>query len=522
MENISARFLSLSNALLDVAHSLVVSENLSPPTQENSFENARKNLRLLRNLRELNLDMEEWLRLDNLPEQLAKASALSDLILFYAGQVKLASLNNPERLNHYTIDGANFSVGSLALSVALHTLEILPDAHPALDALDARLENIPEAWDYRQAQSVERLLDDLESGITHLLNQPIGDRSAIDALLEISEKIQQTARELYSIETLEEPAREESIELAREILRRLKNMVFSDRPIEDAVDTGRPNEKLAFARKIAEMVDMYKNLLAQAAISSPAIMNDPRVIRANGAVGDCADGVVQMVLKELPKNMANSLEKKQSFVMQEKNVKRDQSEKRTTANIMKSMEGGVESAAGEINKKNETTQRAEQEQARNRIEAARMVRRRLRREKMNADMAINKAVRQSSTPVPERKQQGVVPVSTQKTQATSKETTQQNTGIAGINLNKDALAAVRQAGSALRSSNREASNLLADNAKLAAMAAQTGGGGGDKRSKPSVSSGSNVAENDKISPDDKSFSQREKEKNDPRNKPRIV
>ena len=221
--NSTEKFIAISNELLVTARGVLAPERLLPPTKEDTVEIGRKTLRLLRNLQNVQMDMENWLRLDDSAVQLAKLELLQTLIDVYAGLVKLAHLHKPELLNHFTVENANFASGSIALSIALHTLEILPDDHAEIVALDACLEKIPEEWDVRQAQSVEHLLDDLEGGLSHLAGKPMGDKSPIDKLLEISEKIQQTARELYSIDSLEEPARAESIELAREILRRLKN-----------------------------------------------------------------------------------------------------------------------------------------------------------------------------------------------------------------------------------------------------------------------------------------------------------
>ena len=476
-------------------------EALHPPTGADNVETARKTLRMLRNLQNNQLDMEYWLQIGELPAQIAKAELFQTLIETYAGLSKLAQLTNPELLNHFTIENANFAAGSIALSIALHTLDILPENHPEFAALDASLDAVPEAWDIRLAQSVERLTDDLESGLTHLAGRPMGDKSPIDQLLEISEKIQQTARELYSIDTLEEPAREESIELAREILRRLKNMLFSDKPIEDAIDTGKPNDKLAFARKIGEMVDMYKNLLAQAALSNPEIMQDARVQMANGAVRDCADGVALMANKELPENRKKKDDEEQN-----------QMARRSTKNLVKSVEEGVETASKEIGKNQEQSQKNEQNQkntqaqaqAQMRAEAARAARRRMRQERAAAVQAANPPPKPPPRPPVIPVQQ---PVRTQKT------------GIAGLNL--EAINAVRQAGSTLKNINKQATSLLQKNAELAAQSTKQSTGGGDKRSKSDVAT---VPADDKISPDDKSFAQRklEQDKNDPRNRPRIV
>jgi len=543
------QFLQMTGSLLNVAKLLRTPEALTPPTQDLSVEVGRKTLRMLRNLQGLHENMESWLRIDDLQAQAAKAELLKTLIFIYVGQVKIAQLTNPDLLNHFTVENANDAAGAVALSVALHTLDILPETRPEFAPLDESLDELPATWDLLQAQSVEHLLDDIEGGLSHLLNKPMGDRSPLDQLLEISEKIKQTARELYSIDTLEEPAREESIELAREILRRLKNMVFSDKPIEDAVDKGKPNEKLAFARKIGEMVDMYKNLLSQATTSNPELLRDPRVKKANDSVDDCANGVALMAFRELPSNMVASLTSNNNNA-ELKDLERKAAEQRTAENIMKNMEGGIDIAAEEISANKEQNSKSESkehthknnaEQAKAQAEAARAARRRARRDRAAMVQQQQQAPRQP-TPQPQqnrlqtnRSQTNVV--SSQAGQTRQSQTTQvqntktqntqnqqvkstKNSGLAGLDM--EAISAIRQAGSALRSSSQQARGLLNDNAKLAqasAQATQTGGGGGDKRG---VSGNSGKAEevsaDDKISPDDKSFAQREQDqKNNPNN-----
>jgi hypothetical protein len=303
MEDIITKLLTTSRALLDTAYKLQSPESLPvPTTKDNDVELARKTLRWLRNLQDIAQNMEDWLYIGNLPEQQTKADYLQNLITIYAGQVKIAQLSNPDLLNHFTIDHANHAVGSIALSISLHTLETLPDDSHLIAPLEQQLENILPEWENRQEQSVEQLIDAIESGLTHLLSKPLGDRSPVDRLIEVSNNLQEAVRQLYSIDTLKDPAREESIELAREILRKLKNLSFSDKPIEESIDTGRPTEKLAFAKRISEMVDMYKNLLFEAMRINPEIVNDIRVKNANDAAGWCSNGVALMAAKEIPSN----------------------------------------------------------------------------------------------------------------------------------------------------------------------------------------------------------------------------
>ncbi len=478
-QNLLGKLLVSSYALLDIAHKLQSPESLPvPPTQDNIIETVRKNLRLLRNLQGLPQDMENWLKIDSLTEQQTKISILENLINIYTGQVKIAQISNPDLLNHFTIDHANHAVGSIAVSVTLHTLENLPEDSPSADALDSELDEILPEWDNRQTQSTEQLIDSLESGLSHLLNKPLGDRSPVDRLVEVSNIIQDAVRQLYSIDTLEDPAREESIELAREILRRLKNMTFSDRNIEDAIDTGRPNEKLAFAKRVSEMLDVYKNLLSEAMRTNPNIINDERVKNANDAAGNCANGIKLMAAKEIP-NQASSLQQISADI---EGAKKFQSV--SLNRLMHKMEGGVEKANEEIeaHKKHEHKEETESALA----EQSEKMRRRRRRQHMHK--AINKAAHKAYTAIQHERVLANLRGDSKTVEA----------------LGKIDMAAIKQAGSAIHKSHKQANDMLHMNAKIAREAKNLG-------------ASANISPASPLNPDDKSFADRTRDPNNPNN-----
>lgn len=477
MENILTKLLATSHALLDVAHRLQLPESLPvPATTDNNVEAARKTLRWLRNLQNLPQDMENWLQIGSLSEQQLKAQWLEKLVTIYAGQVKIAQLSNPDLLNHFTIDHANHAAGSVAVSISLHTLESLPDNSPSVAILDGELDNILPEWERRQSQSVEQLIDAIESGLTHLTNKPLGDRSPIDRLIEVSNNLQAAVRQLYSIDTLEDPAREESIELAREILRKLRDMSFSDKNIEDAIDTGRPNEKLAFAQRISEMVSMYKNLLFEAMRINPDIVNDPRVRNATDAASDCSHGIKLLAAKEIPSEV-NALQDISADLEKVGDGKTFQSA--SLNKIMHRMEGGVEHAADEVaaHRKNDHKATLEAEAA---AQADKIRRRRRRRQQHGAGGGQSAA-------------RGVNNMANLLHKAVIDEVKADAKGVSS--LNKLDIDAVRKAGSSLRKSNKQANALLSSNA---------------------------LVDSNKIVPDDKGFSSRERDPNNPRNnRPRI-
>lgn len=488
-----SKLLTTSYFLLETAHKLSSPESLPViATADISVEYARKTLRWLRNLQDISLDMENWMYISDLQQQQNKSQLLQSLITIYAGQVKIAQLSNPDLLNHFTIEHANHAAGSIALSISLHTLECLPDDSPLIAPLDSQLDDIPVEWDSRQEQAVETLIDAIESGLTHLMNKPLGDRSPVDRLVELSNNLQEAVRQLYAIDTLQDPAREESVELAREILRKLKNMSFSDKPIEESIGTGKPDEKLAFAKRISEMVEMYKNMLHEATLINPDIINDARVRSATDAANNCAHSVQLMAAKEIPRN--STALHQISADLGEHGGKKFQSA--SLNKLMSKMEGGVEHAADEIasskDQKNKSSFEAEAAILADRV-------RKRRRQRQPNNVVSNPSAAKRSNMV----NQHHLVMSTLKDEDRPP------------GLNNVDIAAIRQAGNSLRKSNKQAYDMVAQNKNVTK----------NMYGIPMATTPKTVAPASPVRPDDKGFANRERDPlnpNHPRgNRPRI-
>ncbi|MEZ5691723.1 MAG: hypothetical protein R3D71_08680 [Rickettsiales bacterium] len=501
-------FINLSHNLIGMAHGLLSPSELPVlPTNDISVEAVRKNLRLVRNLPNLDYDMENWLRDGDIPDQLARACWLQDLINCYAGQVKIAYLSDPDKLNHYTIEHANHSIGSIAMSVAMHTQEMLPDEEEIIAEIDSLLDKSLMEWDYRMPQSIERLVDDIESGLYHLINRPLGDRSPVDKLIEVSNKIQETVRQIYTIDDLDEPAREESIELAREILDKLKNMVFSERDIEEAIDVGQPIEKLSFAKKLNEMVEMYRNLLTEAKSQDIAILKDSRILEATLAAVDCAHGISLMAMKEIP---ANSMEIQQISANLE-DIKRKKLTGITLSHLMSQMESGVDKAAEQALKKRDKGKKIAEE-ARAQEEFLRHRRRRhlqliIRHQIHRAHQAqLRERMMQNARRATEMNMRN------QLKESTVSQSSEKSAGGGGkggknnrmVKLNKLDMDAIRKAGDSLRKSNKQAVDIMtmSNNVEKGASV---------------VLGASDVEIGAKITADDKNFAEKEKEARNPSN-----
>lgn len=343
--DVPGRMAGQAEVLMAVASVLRKPETLPAPTREASVDEARNILRWLRNLRFADQDIETWLDYGTPAEQIAKADALTRLAEIHAGQMHAAIAASPALANDEAIHAAALASGGMALAVSRHALSLLPPDDEAVATLQPLLANAPQEWAMHETRSVARLLDAMEAGLERATKQTAG-RTPAERLLEISERIERTAYQLRSVESMEPPAREESIELAREILRRLKNMRFGGKRVKDAIDTGRPEEKVAFARQIEEASDVYANLLAEAAEGNPVILSDPRIKEAGDAVGGFAHAIKLMAAKEIPSSIsaAQQISADVTQMPEEWKALHD----RAVDRLVTSMEGGLQQAVAEI------------------------------------------------------------------------------------------------------------------------------------------------------------------------------
>ncbi len=340
------RMALISEGAVNSACALRSLDTLRPPQREASVEEARTILRWLKNMQFTDRDMEEWLAHGTPEVQVAKAEAVTRLIEIYSGQLQQAAHTRPELMHDLAVEDATDAAGSLALVLATHSLHTLPNGHPAIGHLNNAIAKLPAEAELRHSQSVTQLLATLETGLGYVSRTGVSDQSPADRLADIGSRIVATAKKLRSVKEMEPPAREESIELAREILRKLKNLSFSDKPLDELALHGSPEDKAAFAQKLDEMVDIYKNLLFEAAAITPGILNDPRIKEANDAVGSFGHTITLMASKEIP-NSAAAAQRISADVTQMPEEWKGMHE-RTVARLMHSMEGGLETAVHEL------------------------------------------------------------------------------------------------------------------------------------------------------------------------------
>ncbi len=304
MENDPAQFIAIAQDMESAMRQLELADIEEPAPQESPDEE-RKILRWLGNLPSATMPLEDWLEAAPPPEALARATSLSQLIQLFIRKLKRARKKNPKILHEdAAIEDAAHAAAAMTQAVAEHALFALPDNHPRIKSLEASIAGLPPQAEMRQSQSVKRLVETLETGFERVSGKNISGKSPPEKLAEMSRRIEVTARKLRSIDSLEPPAREESVELAREILRRLKNLGFSDKPVKEMIDAGRPEDKAALAQKIEEMADMYKNLVQEAAQINPNILQDKRIKDASDAVSTFSHAVQLMAAKEMPTSAA--------------------------------------------------------------------------------------------------------------------------------------------------------------------------------------------------------------------------
>ncbi len=343
-------------------------DQMEAMAREESLEEARKILRNLRNMEFGDHDIEEWMDTGTPKAQAAKATAINKLIQIHSLQTMLAQQKNPDIADDMFVQDGKYAADALRLSVAEFALRNLPKDHPKVPDLEKLIFQMPEHAHVRQGQSVERLLNNISTGLERTTGRQIHERSPGDRLVSMSNRIQKTARKMRSIETLDPPARQESLDLAHDILRRLRDMEMSRRPIAEFIETSRPEEKAAVAEKIDEVVEMYRNLVSEAVHINPELMKDARIQEGAEAVQEFAHTVKLMAAKEMPNSIASAQQIGADDTQDPHEW--DKLHDRTIERILTSMEGGLEEAVDTIDMQEQAAEdQAEEQDRENAVES---------------------------------------------------------------------------------------------------------------------------------------------------------
>lgn len=424
---------------------------LSDADKQMSVEDGRTILRWLRNLQGVDMDVQDFLSAGTPAEQVAKAEALGKLVTLYTTQMHM----HPELRAEADVQSGGDAAGGASMMIAEHALSMLPQNTPAYALLAAAVDSMPERHYDRSTQSVSRLLEHMEKGLARLSGRAIGDRSPLERLMDASARIHQHAHQLRSVEALDTPQREESVELGREILRKLRMSMRNDKPMAEQLDAGKPEEKAELIEKIDELIEIYRNILAVATHTNPGLADDPRIKKANDAVGGMTHGIKLMASKEVPGSMAQAQQIGADITQDPTEWKNLQD--RAVDRLIDSMEGGLEAAVDSMEQQ-EQDQEKDADLAQEAVDSAisqsdSSRRKRRKRRQQKSGMSGKKAEKKMRDTMADDRAAGQGRFSEERQQ--KKEDKQS----AYMGLNEGDIASIRSLGSALRASGNEAKSL---------------------------------------------------------------
>jgi len=426
-------------------------DSIAAPEKAMSVEDGRTILRWLRNLKGMDMDVQDFLSAGTPAEQQAKAEALGNLVALYSMQ----TANVPQMASIPEVKDGSDAAGGAATMIAEHAMTLLPPGHPSYDLLADAIDAQPAAHYERSSQSVSRLLEHMEAGLAKMSGRQLNERSVVERLLEASDRIHTQAKQLRSVDTLTSPRREESVELGREILRKLRNLAFSDRPIDELVNSGKPEEKMEAAEKLDELIEIYRGILTEALVANPGLADDPRIKAANDAVGSASHGIKLMAAKEIPSTAAATQQIQADITQQPEEWKK--LDGKTVNRLLDSMEGGLAAAVDAVDSQDQQAEK-DAEIAQDAIDSSLMQqetgrRKRRKKRQQKSGMGARKAEKMMRETMADDRAAG------QGRFAEEAQQKKEDGRSAYMGLNANDMAAIRSLGGALAGANREAVNL---------------------------------------------------------------
>lgn len=335
------------------AKSLYSVDQMAEAPREDAVEEARKILRNLRNMQFTDRPLEEFLGQGSPVVAAAKQQALTQLAVIFTQQYKQAVARRPSLRSDPVAEQARDTVATIALELTEHTRRVLLAEETRIDEQERRqleaqlvtlIDSLPPECELRVAQPTERILDTLEMGLQHVSGQEI-DTPMLERLALASHRAHLAAMDLHN-ERLEEHHRAESLEHARDLLGKLKEMVPPDQTLGEFAQSATIEEKVQFAKHVEELSETYRNIVAEATSSNPELSADAAIREASDAVGGFASAVKLMATKEIPNSIA-AAQQISADITQEPGKWGDLHH-RAVDRLVKSAEGGLEKAIGEI------------------------------------------------------------------------------------------------------------------------------------------------------------------------------
>ena len=122
------------------------------------------------------------------------------------------------------VNEARDALGGAALALGYHSLLELEQGSAHGPALEQKMAALPAQLEFERGMSMERVLRKLEMGFERITAQNLSTTPPGDELQQLATRTTRHAHQLKKVETLSEPKRLESVELGKEILRKLRSL----------------------------------------------------------------------------------------------------------------------------------------------------------------------------------------------------------------------------------------------------------------------------------------------------------
>lgn len=195
---------------------------------------------------------------------------------------------------------------------------------------------------------------DLNARVTDIANEQVAQFAA--------------AQNKAAVDEVRQHQRVEAVRHGHIILDWLRNIQFSEKSLQDFVDTGNPTQTAPEREVMNMLIDAYYETVSTALLSQPDLMNNPRIQAANETLEVLEHSIELMAKLEKPKSIADT--------MQISNDESQQPEqwgklaKQTVQRLMDTLKGGLEEAVGAMEQQAQDQALQQEEMADRQIEAA--------------------------------------------------------------------------------------------------------------------------------------------------------
>jgi hypothetical protein len=175
---------------------------------------------------------------------------------------------------------------------------------------------------------------------------------------EISAHPQATKEQVDSITIAE---KREAVNHGHTILEWLRNIQFSNKSLQDFVDTGNPTQTAPERDAMNMLIDAYYDIAETAFKSQPELFNHPKIKAANEALESLEHALGLMAILEKPKSLADT--------MQISSDETQQPEKwhemcgHTVDRLMSTLKGGLEEAVSAMEQQQQDMEQQQEENA---------------------------------------------------------------------------------------------------------------------------------------------------------------